>query len=434
MVTRARILCVMKTNGRPRASQRGQAVIFVTLTLIPLLGMLGLVVDAGFAQWAREAAQTAAQSAAIAGAMAAKSASNFTCGSGVTCQSATACPVSLSTPSNPIQAAYLYAQQNGFTNGGKSGAQTVTIAANTTAPPIAGTSPSYWISATVSQKLPLTFLAVLGQQWGNVAANSTAAVFGSSAGGCIYVMAASGVGISMASGGISSNCGVYVNSNSSAAVDMAGGSITTTGSATTDIVGGWTHAAGTISPAPILGASVESDPFASLTAPSIGSCTSSGVSMASGSQTIDPGVYCGAISIAGGTLTLNPGLYILEAGLSMAAGTIQSSGTGVTFYVEGGSFSISGGTITLNAPTSGTWEGILVFQSRTNASGLSVSGGTQTYSGAIYALDAPLSIAGGTYTNTTFVCNTISISGGTVATVNGGAVTPYTSPTVGFLQ
>ncbi|MGO9254814.1 MAG: pilus assembly protein TadG-related protein [Bryobacteraceae bacterium] len=422
-------------KAKSKASQRGQTALFATISMVPVLGMIGLVVDAGYDQMVKEAAQTAAQSAAIAGIMAAKSASNFTCGSGVTCQAATACPSSLTTPTNPIQAACLYAAQNGFTNGAKSGNQTVMIAANTTAPPISGTSPSYWISATVSQKLPLTFLAVLGQQWANVSANSTAAVFGGGGGGdgCLYVMGLTGTDISMSGGGITSNCGVYVASNGAAAIDSSGGAITTSGTAKTNIVGQWTHSGGTITPAPILGASLPSDPFLSMTAPTAGSCIG-GVSLSSGTQTISPGTYCGAISVSGGTLTLNPGLYYLEDGISVAGGAIQSSGGGVTFYNEGGSFDMSGGTITLNAPTSGTWQGILLFQSRTNSSGVSFSGGTQTYSGAVYAIDSGFSFSGGTYTNVTFVIKTISISGGTL-TVNGAAQTSYTSASsIGFIQ
>lgn len=414
-----------------KARQRGQAALFATLTMVPVLGMIGLVVDAGYGHMQKEAAQTAAQAAAIGGIMAAKGSSNYTCGSGVTCQGATACPSTLNTPTNAIQAACLYAQQNGFTNGGN---QTVSIAANTSSSPVSGTSPSYWMTATVTQRMPLTFLSVLGQQWVTVSANSTAAIFGaSSGGGCVYVMESTGIGISMAGGGINSNCGVYVNSNSSNAVLSSGGAIATTGTAKTNIVGGWTHSGGTISPSPILGAATQSDPFSAVTAPSAGT-TKSGVSLSSGSQTIDPGTYTGAISVSGGTLTLNPGLYYLQAGLSISGGAIQSSGTGVTFYVQGGSFNMSGGTITLNAPTSGTWQGILIFQSRTNSGGLNLSGGTQTYSGAIYAIDSALSISGGTYNNTTFVVNNINISGGNTFTVNGAAQTAYTSATVGFIQ
>ncbi len=181
MARRAGTIGVMEKD-KSKASQRGHVAPFAMLSLVPLLGMIGLGVGAGWACLQREAAQNAAQRAAIAGIMAAKIASNFTCGDGVTCQPATACPATLNTPGNPIQAACLHARRNGFTNGAHGGSQTVTIAANTTAPPISGTSPSYWISATVSQKLPLTFLAVLGQPWGDASASSTAAVFGGSGG------------------------------------------------------------------------------------------------------------------------------------------------------------------------------------------------------------------------------------------------------------
>lgn len=177
-------------NVTSNAGQRRPGAVLVTLAMIPGLAMIGLATDAARGGLQRQAAQAAAQSAAIAGAMAAKNAPDFTCGSGVTCQAPTACPATLNTPLNPIQAACLYARQKGFTNGADGGKQTVTIAANAAAPPVSGTAsgtaPSYWITATISQKRPLTFLAALGQAWGNVSANSTAAVFGM--GGGVVIM------------------------------------------------------------------------------------------------------------------------------------------------------------------------------------------------------------------------------------------------------
>ena len=178
---RADTIGIMEKD-KSKASRRGRVARFVVLSLVPVLGMIGLGVGAGWAYLQRDAAQAAAQRAAIAGIMVARSASNFTCGDGVVCQTATACPATLNAPGNPIQAACLYARQAGFTNGAHGGTQTVTIAANTTAAPVSGTSPSYWISATVSQKLPLKFLAVLGQPWRDASANSTAAVFGGGGG------------------------------------------------------------------------------------------------------------------------------------------------------------------------------------------------------------------------------------------------------------
>jgi hypothetical protein len=60
---------------------------------------------------------------------------------------------------------------------------------------------------------------------------------------------------------------------------------------------------------------------------------------------------------------------------------------------------MGGGTLTLSG-------GLYQFNA-----GITISGGSQTYSGAVSAPDAALTMSGGTYTNTTFVGNTITVSG-----------------------
>src|SRR5579884_3946702 len=101
-------------------AERGQAAIMVTLSLVVTLGLLGLVVDIGWAYWRKEACATAADSAVLAAARYVSANSSFTCGSGgVTCQSDTACPASPSSPpTTNIGAGCLYAKQNGFVNSG----------------------------------------------------------------------------------------------------------------------------------------------------------------------------------------------------------------------------------------------------------------------------------------------------------------------------
>src|SRR5579862_5023331 len=141
-----------------------------TLSLVPTVGLIGFVVDVGWMQFQKQSCLSAAISGAMAGARAAQNASQFVCDSGVPCQGATACPASLTTPTDPIQASCLYIQQNGFTNGGN---KTVKIDANVVSPPVAGVTPSYWIRATVSQTLPLTFLSILNQQFATVSAEAT---------------------------------------------------------------------------------------------------------------------------------------------------------------------------------------------------------------------------------------------------------------------
>src|SRR5215831_21589 len=71
---------VLVTSSRNR--QRGQAALFMTLSLTALLGAMGLVVDFGWAYWRKEAAATAATAAASAAIAAANSVSNQICGAG----------------------------------------------------------------------------------------------------------------------------------------------------------------------------------------------------------------------------------------------------------------------------------------------------------------------------------------------------------------
>src|SRR5579872_5751147 len=112
--------------ARRTRKQRGQVAIMVTLSLPVSLGLLGLVVDIGWANWRKEACRGAAQSAAMAAAVAAKAAGTYTV------QADTACPSTLSA-SVPLQAGCMYAVQNGFTNGASR--RTVSMAAGTSSSP-----------------------------------------------------------------------------------------------------------------------------------------------------------------------------------------------------------------------------------------------------------------------------------------------------------
>src|SRR5580693_4997092 len=65
------------TRGR-----KGQAALFMTMSLTVSMGLIGLVVDIGWAYWRKEACATAANAAAYAAVAAASSATNKSCGSG----------------------------------------------------------------------------------------------------------------------------------------------------------------------------------------------------------------------------------------------------------------------------------------------------------------------------------------------------------------
>src|ERR1700691_6014860 len=117
----------MQTRFLNRTGRRGQAALFTTMTLTLSFGLIGLVVDLGWAYWRQEACLEAAQSAAMAGVMFALAPANApsswppaTCTSGsvIACQAtATACPstTTLGTAAtSSVDAACKYAKQNGF--------------------------------------------------------------------------------------------------------------------------------------------------------------------------------------------------------------------------------------------------------------------------------------------------------------------------------
>jgi hypothetical protein len=87
--------------------------------------------------------------------------------------------------------------------------------------------------------------------------------------------------------------------------------------------------------------------------------------------TLNPGVYIGGISISGkGNVVLNPGIYYMQGGFSFT-GQGSVTGNGVLIYNDPQSTSdpinLSGqGAITLSPMTSGPYQGISLFQSRTS--------------------------------------------------------------------
>src|ERR1700723_1166358 len=138
-----------------RNGESGQVVVMTSLSLVALLGIIGLAVDIGWMHFQVEAAQTAADAAASAAAEAAVTSSggSITCGlNNVICQAVTACPNPI--PSSPVKNTDIgcaYAKSNGFaiTSGGR---QNVTVASGTgTVPTVAGVSVSYWVTVRVAQ-------------------------------------------------------------------------------------------------------------------------------------------------------------------------------------------------------------------------------------------------------------------------------------------
>ena len=125
---------------------------------------------------------------------------------------------------------------------------------------------------------------------------------------------------------------------------------------------------------------------------------------------LNPGIYYGGLQITG-RVTLNPGLYIMAGGgFQVANGNTFVAGSGVTIFntlnptntsgdgafgqIKFGSGNAGAG---LSSPTSGEYQGLLMFQDPANTNTVELQGGTTSdylYDGIVYAPNAAIAIVG----------------------------------------
>ncbi len=417
---------------RGSAANHGQAALLITLGLSVLFGMLGLVVDIGWAYYRKEAARTAAQAAAAAVVAAA--------GSTIpTAQSSTTCPSSLDS-GKPWNVGCQFAVNNGFTNGSNNDTVSIQIGSGSSGIPVAGVSPtSYWVSATVSENIPTLFSRVLGQSGITVNVRSTTAVY-SGAGGCIFVLDPSAANAFKVSGGTTTTgCGFYVDSTSTSAFNLTGGNIGLTGSGTkvnltAASISPWPPTGGTVSPSltdVLMSQTAVSNPITGLTAPTPGTCLAD-PNITAGTHTIPSGTYCSGITIKGGTVTFSAGLYDITSGsVKISGGSAYVDATaGVTFYFAptAGTLAVTGDGLNLTAPTGGTWDGIAVWKvasctPRNTCDPWDWTGGNVNINGVVDLPNSYLKYTGGgTSVHETIVSDAFTTTGGTIA---GPATSKY---------
>jgi hypothetical protein len=404
--------------------QSGQALIMITLALVPMFGIMGMVTDLGYMHYVKMRAQTAAELAAKAAIIdihAAVGGAITSCGTQVVCAGTiTQCPANITAPANSIEAGCMYAEAHGFQ---PTGSQNITyqtggpslagtIAKPPTAPGINGIS--YWVTYRVVQKVPQMFSAVLGFPNGIVAARSTAVVTG--AADCIYAMNPSADSALDVRGTAepSSGCGLYVNSSSSTALTCNGhGSSDAYNAPQYDVVGGVGCSAmsgGT----PNTGVSHVSDPLAGLPVPARApyTCDHTNFKVDVGGLddltvvNLSPGVYCGGIDVKKGTATFGTGQYILVGGglQTQNSGSHIDASAGVFIYNTFDSSHsyapvniVANATAKMKAITTSTYAGILYFEDRNAPSGSTdtFSGGSNsTYTGTMYAINSIISMSG----------------------------------------
>ena len=231
------------------------------------------------------------------------------------------------------------------------------------------------------------------------------------------------VGITVSGGAqLNLGCGIATNSaNSTKAIDPSGSAVITANpvSAVGGLPGGTYWGTGTVKH-PF--APAQADPFASLPNPDFPATPCPSVTVPNGG-TLSPsdgtlngdGYGCFSGISFGGSATLNPGIYIMDAAdFTVPGGTsvtcngctiILSSRTAATTPNSIHRLTISGSaTVNLVAPSSGTYQGILIYQDRRVPAGgsqSSLSGSSSSkLQGAIYMPNEQLSFTGGSTTDT----------------------------------
>jgi putative Flp pilus-assembly TadE/G-like protein len=380
------------------------------VSLVMLLGMTALAIDASFLYDSRDRMGAAADAAARAAAL------------------------ELGRTNDAAVLTH-YGQDASARLGFAEGTDGVHVTVNH--PPLAGpfAGDAHYVEATVSRPIPTFFLRALGTH--RMTTSNRATAGGNLAPPCITVLNAAGASAMFnASGGSVqldlAGCVVQVNgTHATSAASCAGGAKlngSVSNPVTLNVVGGTTCTTGSNEIVHTSAAAV-ADPFAALPAPTFAAgacsacsasypsfCTNSGwkvfgtnTNLGSGAKTIDPGIYCHGINVNQATATMTAGTYVIYGcggacaggnAFNISSGTASISGTGVVIYNTGasatdasypyGTFNVSGGaSITLSAPLSGTFAGIVYFQDRNNTTSVTVHGGGATsMSGTIYAKSA----------------------------------------------
>lgn len=417
-----------------RGHERGQATALMALFLAILLtGFLGFALDVGYFFREKRMAQAAADAAALAAAEE-QSYGN--------------------TQAQMQAAANAAATLNGFNTGLATNPATVTLTTPSTGFYSTGGSssvPSAYLQATVSQPIHgLFYSAFKGVSMSvNVTAAAIAGIGSGSTSSCVCLEGGSGetLNLSNAAKLTATGCGVAVNSTSSNAVGVVGGSTLTAamlGIASTS----WTQASnvnngGSIASGTKVVTSYSPSCAPTMpTAPTYSTCSADPINSVGGggvTYTVGPGSTYGStyngntvcyngltVGANGDTVTLNSGIYVINGGTLHFESGGNKGGAGVMFYLmNGASLSIdNGANINLTAPTSGTYNGVLVYQSQSDSSTLSIQGGSSAVmSGALLAPGAGISLGNGSGSQVTaaIVAQSLTMNGGGTLTASNTA-------------
>lgn len=396
--------------------QDGQTLVLTALCMTCFMGFMALAVDVGLLFNTRRKLQIAADAAATAAAL---QYLYFYNGSNQT-----------NAQTSAIAAGTAAGQSNAS---GSTVAVAVNANPNSPASHQGCVGTTCYFEAVLSQQNPTIFYGTFFALWQGQSANpftvGARAVAGTpnSSNYCAYFTNPTGTALTVQGNWSinASNCGVYINSNSGSVEADTGKAAKSGVSATAVAIVGPMPNDVRIAPGSsptVLQTLPQAIPFSNTPSPTIpGSCPAGGTL----TGTVPAGCYSGSVTLGSATLS---GLYIFTGDVTIN-GAI--TGTNVTLAIMSGTLTIKPGNSTLNltAPTSGTYNNIVIYQPFNNkhALGLQAGHATGQLSGFIYAPGATLSMQdnGGSLTVGGIVVDNID-NGPAKLIITGD--TPATSP------
>ena len=280
-----------------------------------------------------------------------------------------------------------------------------------TAGPQAGNTRAVRVALSTNVNLPFTGFFLNGPL--TIPAEATASLVANGEFCALSLETANATGITLwGSSTVDLGCGMATNSVSANAV-AAGGSSTV--SATPIAAVGGVPQSSNYAPGTVLipYAVPQPDPFQALPDPVVSGSAQNGNVKSNQTRTLNPGTYNGMD--LKGTVTLNPGTYVIDGGDLSIGSQAKVTGTGVTIILTSktaasnpnsiGQIKMNGGaTVNLTAPSTGTYQGVLIYQDRratlSNQSNKVNGNSASKLQGAVYVASQEVEFTGTTGLNT----------------------------------
>jgi Flp pilus assembly protein TadG len=422
-----------------KASEKGQALILITLAAVGLFAFAALAIDGSIAFSDKRHAQNAADTSALAGALA---------------------KIRSQDLNTAINAARDRASSNGYNNDGTTNVVEVYLCSDTNATCTAlptSAKPEEYVQVKITSHVQTRFARVIGRSeltnrvtavahavpgyrtstfGGNalVALNTDACPAFDYGGGATTTVTGSGIFVN-------SRCDGTAPYNASNQALNSSSNNTTLTVPCFNIVGG-----NTVRPSSLIttgscasstnnSSAFISSPLDVYRKPNIPCGTSAG---AYDSTTLNPGNYSGAFP-PGGQTVMKPGIYCIDAGnqgFSLSGGQTLT-GTNVLIYMKSGNVNWTSGGVQISAMqgVSAEYDGLLLYLAEGNCSNVSITGnGTSRYVGTILAPCSLVKLAGGSSTGNQnilenqIIADLIQLTGSNTLTINYNAQQQWQPP------